>query len=236
MSQRNPRIHYSKKLSAYSTLRHGVTLRGLGDNYDRLAQEEGIQASNIVTLQQIHSNRILCIDSHSNSVGRNIAEGDALITSDRGLVLGIRTADCVSVLLYDPSQSVVAAIHAGWRGIVANIVINTVQTMQDRYGSRSQDVVAFVGPSICKDCFEVGPEVVREFEKRYPDNGLIKKGMQDRSFIDLKKAVERDLIQSGVPCTNIETSSLCTYCQHEKLYSFRKGDKDPRMLTFVGLL
>lgn len=98
---------------------------------------------------------------------------DALVTNQPGICLMVLSADCVPVLLFEPEKRVVAAVHAGWRGTAANIVVETVRVMQENFGCDPQRVVAAIGPSIGKCCFEVGEEVARVFQQLFPGNQAI---------------------------------------------------------------
>src|SRR5579883_2911524 len=115
-------------------------------------------------IRQIHSATIVEASSADSA-----AEGDGLITSEPGMVVGIKTADCVPVLLADPVSHAVAAVHAGWRGSAQNIASAAVNELVTRYGARAQDLHAAIGPSIGVCCYEVSPEVARQFSSWIPE-------------------------------------------------------------------
>ena len=176
----------------------------------------------IATLHQIHSD---LVHEALHGDGDRFANGDALVTLDEGTLVGIRTADCVPILIADARTHAVAAVHAGWRGTAARIVENTVNVMRRRYLSRPEDLHAAIGPAIGGCCYEVGPDVARQFGT---DTGMPVK-------IDLASINERQLSEAGVP--DIWQSRECTFCQAERWFSFRREKEAAgRMLSFIGRL
>ena len=157
-----------------------------------------------------------------------LGEGDAVITRTPGRTIGVRTADCVPILLVDPVNRAVAAVHAGWRGTVQNIVGKTVERMREEYGTRAADLLAAIGPAIGESCYEVGPEVAEQFEKLLPDRG-------DARHLNLEEANRRELTAAGVPADAIDLGSLCTQCG-EEFHSWRR-DKEAsgRMVAAIGI-
>jgi YfiH family protein len=182
----------------------------------------------IATLKQIHSAVVVEAEGHP---GDRFAEGDALITGEPGCIVGVRTADCVPILIADSRTRAVAAVHAGWRGCAAGILGVAVRRMADRFGSLPEDLHAAIGPAIGGCCYEVGPEVAHRFGTWNPDlkhaAGAVK--------IDLADLNARQLTGIGVP--DVWRSNLCTYCEADRFWSFRR-DKDAagRMISYIGAL
>jgi YfiH family protein len=176
--------------------------------------------------KQVHSDTVLVANGLTGSIG----EADALITSEPGQLVGIRTADCLPILLVDPVHRVVAAIHAGWRGTVAGITATTVTRMRQQFGSDSADLLAAIGPGIGLCCFEVGPEVGRQFQSTFPERAEL-------GHVDLREAIRRQLIDTGVNMRSVETADLCTVCTAGEFHSFRR-DKEAsgRMVSAIGVL
>lgn len=194
-------------------VRHGFGTRLSGDWPGEYTQ-----------LKQIHSDLVFGADGRTGCVG----EGDALISSEPGQLVGIRTADCVPILFADPEHRVVAAAHAGWRGTVAGIARSTVERMRDDYGSDPEKLLAAIGPSIGKCCFEVGPEVAMQFREYFPDAGKL-------THIDLPEANYRQLIAAGLPEGNIDRAGLCTMCGADRFHSFRRdGQAAGRMVAAIA--
>jgi YfiH family protein len=144
-------------LQSYPELRAGFTTRYMGNGLDPLSAFLHIKPEALISLKQIHSKRVIAYGKAEPTFP--LQEGDALISKVPGIVLAVRTADCVPVLLYDPRGRVSAAVHAGWRGIEAGIIEETLSRLTSDYGSRPEDVIAAIGPAICQSCFEIGPEV-----------------------------------------------------------------------------
>lgn len=175
-------------------------------------------------LKQVHSDIVFVAAEKTGCLG----EGDALVSATPGQKVGIRTADCVPVLLADPDRQVVAAVHAGWRGTVAGIVGGTVAQMRQQFGCEPSSIRAAIGPSIGKCCFEVGPEVSRQFHA-YTD------GVQELTHLDLAMANFRQLQEAGLRPDYVDASGLCTMCDI-RFHSFRR-DKAlaGRMVAAIGI-
>lgn len=213
---------------------HGFTTRELGDDKVRIAEELEILPEQIVTVKQIHSNQVLIVGAR-HAVPLQINEADSLITQQPNIFLGIRTADCVPLLIYDPQQKICAAIHAGWRGLVGGVIENTVAEMKKTHHSQSDSLFVVIGPALCEKCFEVGPEIVGEFHKKFGSAFKPKEGKRDRSHIDLRKLCVTVLVSLGVLPESIELITGCTFCHNDRLYSYRKGDKEGRQLALIGI-
>lgn len=203
---------------------------------------------------QVHLDKIVVVEDRE--MNRKQLDGvDALVTRLRDFAIGVRTADCVPVLLYDPQQEVVAAIHCGWRGTVQKLSQKAIKLMQERFGTESKNILAVIGPSISVDAFQVGQEVVAEFEKSgFPMQDILEirsgeeelsdeicakipAAMLDGYHIDLWKSNQWLLTEMGVRTENIEISGICTYLNADKLYSARKdgNQKGFRNINFIKL-
>jgi polyphenol oxidase len=174
-------------------------------------------------LKQVHSARVL-----NSSEWRPEEEGDALATVEPGLRLGVKTADCVSILIADPRHRAVAAVHAGWRGTAAGIARAAVGRMEEWFGSEPGELVAALGPSIGPCCYEVGPEVACLFPAVLTAGG--------RPAVDLRQANLEVLCSAGVRRACVDAEPPCTHCGGAEFFSWRR-DKVPaqRMYSVVGL-
>ncbi|HWE48992.1 MAG TPA: peptidoglycan editing factor PgeF [Bryobacteraceae bacterium] len=171
----------------------------------------------IVTVKQIHSNIVLEAEAGG--------EGDALITARLGVTVGIRTADCVPLLLADARNRAIASIHAGWRGTVSNIAGETLAAMAAKWQTRPEDVRAAIGPSIGPCCYEVGTEV----------GVLFGDSPTEKAHIDLLGENEKRLRAAGVQ--NIWKSGECTFCAAQRFFSFRRERESAgRMISFIGII
>jgi YfiH family protein len=211
----------------------------------------------LITLRQIHSDIIRCVDT----VPEEPLSGDGLITATPGLLLAIQTADCLPVILVDAKRHVVGVFHAGWRGTVKRIVEKGVGEMHRCYGSRPRDLKAAIGPGIQGCCYEVGEDVRIKFESQFGYGASLFREVKDsdpvrekypllfltarapghgdlpnKIYLDLVEANRRQLLAAGVPAKSIEASPLCTNCHPELLFSYRaeKG-KTGRMMGVVGV-
>jgi len=175
---------------------------------------------NLAMLQQIHSATPVAACGRAGNLG----QGDALTERTPGAVVAVRTADCVPILLADARNRAVAAVHAGWRGTVAEIAARALEAMAREFGTRAEDLHAAIGPGIGKCCYEVGPEVAAHF------------GAAGRAHIDLAEANRRQLQAHGIPAARIYVANLCTRCLSEEFHSFRRDRESAgRNYSFVGV-
>jgi YfiH family protein len=185
---------------------------GFGTRHSNLSQDT------MASLKQIHSGLVLCADRDAGCVG----EGDALISNWPGRLVSVRTADCLPILLADARTGAVAAIHAGWRGTVAQIAATAVACMTAEFGSRPEDLLAAIGPGIGKCCYQVGAEVARQF------------GESGACNLDLAEHNSRQLKKAGLMATNIDIISACTFCQPDEFFSYRReGERAGRMISYI---
>ena len=172
----------------------------------------------LATVKQVHG-REVAIAAQEGTQGT----GDGLISDTYGLLVGVKTADCLPILLVDFNHKVVAAVHAGWRGTGGGIVSHTVELMKEQFGSKPAEMEAAIGPGIGQCCFEVGPEVAREFGPW---------DSEEKTFLDLSRVNRQQLLQAGVG--KVYESRLCTMCG-TGFYSYRRErEQAGRMLSFVG--
>ena len=193
------------------------------------------EAVAFVSPMQVHGNRVQVVTDMLNRGWETLDrtfEADALVTDLPGVVLTILTADCVPILLYDPVRKVIGAVHAGWRGTQARIVVKTVETMQTHCGSDPHNLIVGIGPAIGGCCYEVGAKVARQFAE-YQD-ALIPKG-NEKYQLDTKRINARQLIALGIPSSQIEISPVCTMCDHERFFSYRANQTDGRFMSGIML-
>jgi len=228
------------------------------ENRRRFAKALGAAGMKIVPLRQFHSDVIHVIDSAPAETLR----GDALITRTPGLLLAVQTADCIPILLADPKSRVVAAIHAGWRGTLKRIAEKTIGRMRMLFGSRPESIIAALGPGIGRCCYEVGPEVVKEFASQFdaardwfdgpydalfsgedpnplPWLSMMPPGHQPpepRAQLDLHAANRAILEGAGVLAKNIDASSFCTSCRTDLFFSYRREKITGRLMAAIGIL
>jgi YfiH family protein len=164
---------------------------------------------------------------------------DALVSSGVGILLGVKTADCVPILIGDPETGSFAAVHAGWRGTVASIVKQALQSMAGEYKTRAEDVRVAIGPAAGACCYEVGSEVISAFRERFPESeALFTPTRAGHARIDLFQANRDQLISAGVAADRIHLSGLCTMCRTDLFFSYRREKsvlgKVGRLMAVIG--
>ncbi len=206
-----------------------TTKRSVGRDYSYISDILGIDEEFVISPHQTHSDSVFHVNSDLFAVDfedrRELLEGiDAVYTSMRGVALGVSTADCVPILLYDPKNHAIAAVHAGWRGSVARILEKTLLSMNQTLNTQPQDIVVLIGPHISAPHYEVGDEVYEEFSRAgFPMDTIATR--EEKWHIDLGKANEWLLTQQGVPPSHIHHNNLCTYDNPNTLYSARREQK-----------
>jgi YfiH family protein len=150
---------------------------------------------------------------------------DGHVTEVPGVLLGVTTADCVPVFLVDPGRRVVGALHAGWRGVAARILEGALDTLHDAFGTASSDVHVHLGPAICGQCYEVGPEVFEALGQEVPSSN---------EPIDVRSILALRARAAGVARERISVSGHCTRCTDSNLFSHRAGHAQ-RQVGFIGI-
>ena len=204
------------------------------DDMQVVFSEAGLNYENKTDCKQIHSDIVRVIKKEAIGITE---EADAMITNIPNLPLVIYTADCVPIVLVDTKKKIIADIHAGWRGTYAEIVVKTIKSMLNNFGSDPKDIVAIIGPAIGPCCYEVSEDLVDKFNTIVTNKDfkfyIIK---EDRFHIDLTKINSYLLEKCGVERENIHNLNICTSCQNDKFYSYRKDNKtDKRIGTIVQI-
>ena len=207
---------------------------------ENLCAELKITDSQLLLPHQTHTNRVVLVDKalmemDSSERYAHLQNVDALVTAQPHVCIGISTADCVPVLLYDPKHRVIGAAHAGWRGMVSHILVHTIERMRT-LGTHPRDLRAVVGPCIGPDSFEVGEEVVDAFlQAKFPP-AVVRRGFFRRPHIDLWAAAVHELEQSGVPLEAIRVSGIDTYACPDRFFSARRlGIQSGRIYSGIVL-
>jgi polyphenol oxidase len=227
-------------------------------NRGKFARAIGAGEMHLITLRQMHSDIIHVVDD----VPAHPVQGDAIVTRTRGLLISVQTADCIPIVLLDPANRAVAAIHAGWRGTLRRIAAKTVGRMRMLYSTKPEEVVAAIGPGIARCSYEVGPEVVREFASQFPMARDWFAGPYDQlsstedpnplpwltmmppghespapgAFLDLPRANESILREAGLKSENIATAAFCTACRTDLFFSYRRERDTGRQMAAIGIL
>lgn len=198
--------------------------------------------------RQVHGTEIVVVEEqtpYDESSALQAVEADAVITQVKGRWIGVRTADCVPVLLYDPVTHTIAAVHAGWRGTVKHIVKKTVEQMQATMSVQPDNLLAMIGPSISPEAFEVGEEVVAEFVKAGRAECVLRHQLSAygqylplaKPHVDLWQSNAMDLLEAGLELDHIDCTPLCTFQNDSVLYSARQqGIETGRIVSAICLL
>lgn len=187
----------------------------------------GFEPAQMAWSKQVHGDQVRLVTAPGGAEGF-----DALITNQPDILLGVSVADCTPILVYDAKQKAVAAIHAGWRGTAAQIVLKTLKRMGTEYGSVGSDCYAYVGTCIDECSFETGPEVAEVFAEKFKRFDAVRQ----KHFIDLKSANQQQLLDWGVPAAQIQVSAFCTVRNKADYFSHRaERGVTGRMLAVIGI-
>lgn len=181
----------------------------------------------IVSANLVHGAKLVRVDDILSD--QIIPNCDALITSDVNKILCLTVADCLPIYFYDQKQAVIALAHAGWRGVLSEIVKEVIASFKNHYDSKPEDILVIIGPHI-KGChFEVQMDVASKF----PPEAIIRR--DNKIYIDLAHVVQKQLIEAGILTNNITISHDCTYCQSDKYFSYRR-DKPKELETMLAYI
>ena len=258
------------KLNCYPEIKHGFSTRlggvstgvfesmNLGfnrgdddenvrENFRRFSQAIGIDYNRLCFSHQTHTTNIRVVTEADagNGIHKPLPyhDVDGIVTNVKNLPLVTFYADCVPLFLYDPVEQVIALSHSGWRGTVGRIGKLTVEKMETEFGSKPANIIACIGPSICRDCYEVSQDVADEFRKSYGQdaNRLIRKSVfnpddDSKYMLDLWEACRLNFIEAGVLPENIEVTEHCTRCECDRFFSHRiMGVKRGSLAAFLSL-
>lgn len=234
-------------VTAFSTTRQGGCSTGnyaafningyCGDDEVHIAANKvalcgllGIDSNRLVMPHQVHD----CVVRRIDGPQQGVIEGvDAVMTDVPQLCIGVSTADCIPVLLYDSTHRAISAVHAGWRGTVLRIVQKAMEAMCHAYGTAPADLQAVIGPGISLDSFEVGDEVYNQFLSAGFDMQPISR-RDAKWHIDLPMCNRLQLMEAGVPADHIQMTNICTYQQYDRYFSARRlGIQSGRIYTGI---
>ncbi|HEY5626353.1 MAG TPA: peptidoglycan editing factor PgeF [Nitrospira sp.] len=191
----------------------------------------------VLSVKQVHGTDALLVDRPLSGQDRFDGGWDALVTDQPGVTVAVRTADCVPVLIYDGRRRAVAAIHAGWRGAVAEIVPRTIELMRSRFNVTERELRVSIGPSAGPCCYEVDETVLVPIRRKWADwQTLVRDDRGSKAKLDLRELVRRQVAQVGVPPEQVTAVNLCTICHEELFYSYRReGRVNGTMLSGITL-
>jgi YfiH family protein len=228
-----------KLFENYSNLKYGLSIKADGSmkinpaekadlaNREKYFKRSGIE--NVVSAGIYHEAEAAIVNK--SNADKIIYGVDGLVTVDPRLFLTATVADCFPVYFFDPDKNAIGLAHAGWRGIEAGIIANTLKAMAGGFKSIADDILAAVGPGIQKHHFEIQKDILDKF-RRYP--GFIERS--DKIRVDLPGIIKRQILDFGVPDANIEVSEECTFCSKDKYFSFRRDKPEmmEAMIAYIG--
>ena len=203
-------------------------------NFELIADSIGTIPQHMVYAKQTHTTNVLKVGKNECGMGvireRDFSDIDGLITNEPGVCLVTSYADCVPLYFVDIKKKCIGLSHAGWRGTVGKIGIKTVEMMIQAFDSNPQDIIAFIGPSICKDCYEISKDVADEFLQAYSkeiSNRILIPKSNEKFQLNLHLANKYNLLEAGLKPENIFVTDICTCCNPDLLYSHRasKGQR-----------
>ena len=214
------------------------------ENRQILARMWYMDSKDFIVPHQTHGNAVMVIDDEfqqldSSTKIDSLYGIDATITNLKNIFLCATTADCVPVLIYDKKKEIIAAVHAGWKGIVQGIIENTVSKMKSAFQSNPADFIVTIGPSISLKNYEIGEDVVSKFEEMNIDltNASFLNTKTNKLHIDLNQIIHDKLVKLDVPSNQIEKSNLCTFDKDKLLFSARRQSIHcGRMLSGIKLV
>lgn len=220
-------IYASMNLS-YS---RGDEKEAVDENYRRIAEVFDSSPERMVCSRQTHTTNIRLVTEADCGKGTvketDYEDVDGLITNIPNIILGTFYADCVPLYFVDIRKKAIGLAHSGWRGTVERMGERMLKAMKNAYGTRPEDVVAAIGPSICQACYEVSEDVAEAFREKAPKEWkfILQDGKEEGKYqLDLQKANQLILINAGVPKEQIAVSDICTYCNSKIMFSHRASE------------
>lgn len=212
------------------------------ENYRRICEVLGVNVEDVVASVQTHTTNIRHVTAADKGKGvicpQDYQDVDGLITDEPGVVLATFYADCVPLYFVDSVKKAIGLAHSGWRGTVNRMGAHMVQKMGEAFGSKPEDLIAAVGPSICRDCYEVSEDVALEFQAVFPDSAVVSPGKAPGKYqLDLWLANRLVLEQAGIPGEQISVTDVCTCHNPEYLFSHRASNgKRGNLAAFLYIL
>ena len=211
--------------------------RSMRANVQWFLQSIGMNKEEVFLVRQVHGNVVYDLkDAWASSSQVADVSADAIITRLVGKPIGVLTADCIPVVVFDSNLKVAGVIHAGRKGTALGIVSQTIRAMQTIYGSDPKDIHMEMGPGIGVCCYEVDQNCLEPFKKFYPDwTRLAKPSSSNKFMLDLFLANAEDARMAGIEPNHLSHTGVCTSCQATRFFSYRREGTTGRMLTVAML-
>jgi len=203
------------------------------ENLERAARALGVEPEYVYFLSQVHGCRVEVVDSRAERSSVWAREGDALVSRDPTVACGVRSADCVPILIGDRSSGTVAAVHAGWRGTARGVVASALGELRRVVGAEG-DLVAAIGPHISLEAFEVSEEVAEELRRASPVSDVVDHSLGPKPHVDLRRIIRGQLEALGVSPEDVDDVPGCTLSEPDRFFSYRgSGAKSGRHLSAI---
>ncbi len=230
-----------ENLLGFPTIQHAVSTKVFGSmrkvdntldyaNLEQFRKTVGI-SERVVCMQQVHGGNSAVIEDAKKQL---VLEVDALITDKKGIPLAVVSADCLPIMFYDPEKQVISVVHAGYKGLLRQIIKHTLDKFRTSFKSNPRDIIVGIGPAIETKCYEVGEDVIKQFEKQFPSFQKIYTLRNGSYFLDLRGIALQCLLKEGILKEHVEISQVCTKCE-DNLFSYRGGDMYRRFVSVISL-
>lgn len=249
-AQEGVSVAFSARLGGVSQLPYNTLNLGLhvGDNMDNVIENRrrylelfSFTPENMICCEQVHGNLVAVVGKEEQGRGAldyhtSLPGYDAMVCNTPGIMLTTFYADCIPIYLFDPWQRVVAIAHSGWKGTMGRIAVQTLRVMQKEYGCSPENIEVFIGPGIGVCCFQIGEELVKQVKEEFSGfNGILKYESNEYAW-DLQLTNRFMLQEDGIKSENIIDCQLCTACNPEIFFSYRREQgKTGRMAAVIGL-
>lgn len=231
-------VQQKRLIHGFSTRKFGnmFVKKSIGESNDleKFLEALGLKKKDLVMMEQVHGRKVLRVGE--KEVGRVIRGVDGLVTEKKGVVLGVKVADCLPVLFFDKKKRIIGVAHAGWKGVLAEIGQEVVRKMK-LLGSQPGDILVGIGPHIKSCCYSVGKDRRNKFFRKFGSLPEMIFENKNRIYLNLVVPLKVQLIEVGVLKKNIEDSSACTFCQNDEFFSYRKDNEKTygEILGVIGL-
>lgn len=234
-------IYKFNSFQTYDTVLHGVSTKKFGsmkntngsidfNNIEIFKKSLGL-TDKVVFMDQIHSGNVSIITDLQNEIISNV---DGMVTNKKHIALAVLTADCLPLLFLDPEKQIIGVAHAGNKGLLNHVIENIISIFVSKFTSDPKDILVGIGPGIEKMCYEVGEDMIRNFELNYPTYKSMYIEKDGKFYLDLKYIAFQNLIKAGIPKNHVEIMDICTKCD-QNFYSYRKGDINKRFASIISI-
>ncbi|KKP70296.1 hypothetical protein A2X44_01135 [candidate division CPR3 bacterium GWF2_35_18] len=190
-----------------------------------------VDIQSCVGMNQVHKDHIVIVDSKNRR--QFLLKTDGLITIEPDIFLMVKTADCLPVFFYEPNKKIIGVAHLGWKGIFLDLGSKMIKKMV-KLGANIEDIYIGVGPFIRNCCYNVSKDRIDKFQEKYGNDTKIYQQRKGKYYLDLQYLLQRQFEKIGCSKQKIEFLSLCTSCNNQDFFSYRKGDRDNVILGIIG--